>query len=342
MLPETNLERRVALHQGLERLDRARMTLSGSLADKGEIYAAWWWRPPAWVLPAGDDVSALRERARHTIARIEYEPGEERRKRNPSPEESRQLGEQYLRYDLAPGLVAASPRLLELARTLNTEKAALAPLIEAMNRPDCKVGPADDRTGEHLGEPFLRFVLRALGRSSLNLHRIKRQILILEEAPISVGFTWASPRRITTISLEDLRNQLVRLRGAREGDGLVEADFRILEDLERRAATEGQEVPLARINASHTHPKANIRLADGSAICRQAVLPILYPGRPGQPLVNAGVLGHWPHDEQARPFLVARRRQRSDVVYEPERPLLQSLPIYSTAEELKRYRGALP
>ncbi|EGV31727.1 hypothetical protein ThidrDRAFT_1928 [Thiorhodococcus drewsii AZ1] len=329
-----HIEYRLDLIAGISRLREAQEAFATLMDDDAEIYAEWWWRPPAWE--DGADPRPLRQRAIANATRLTLEDDEVPRQRDPSEALSAQLRNQYLRYDLAPGLISASPRLIDAALAVNAAKAAVTQVIEEINAKKLLVGPEDDRSGIQVGKPLLPYLLHSLGLVRAHLHRIKRQLQVFEEAPESVGFTWASPRRLKSISIDELRTRLERLRGAIENDSRLQADWRIFLDLQQRH-DRNEPIRLALINAAHTHPKANLTWMDGRRSIHQAVLPLLYPGEPGHSLVRAGKLGHWPHDSAAASFLSARRRQRSDVVFDCDLPLLQTLPVYAPAAVRARY-----
>lgn len=347
---------RVQFIAALETVDATGAALTAALEAGHGVHASWFWTPPP---PEGEvpedpqlDADALAARARRILANIRYHAHEDRSK-NPEPmlEERAATRRRFAVQDLAPGIIAAAPELLARVDAFNAARATLTPLLEEMNRADRKVTDADDRSGEHLGKPFLRYVLKWIDCTDLNLHRARRQLPRLQETPLRMGFTWAISRRIRRIALEAVLARLDALRSATEDlSARVHADIAIMRTL--LAEQPDDPPPLAYINAPHRNPKLNVLFpgADGGPPRRQlirTVLPVFYPDHEGCDLLPFTRLKPLPDDTDiedldASPILGADGKlKRRDTAYEHSRQLLQTLPVYAHREVVARFRAPL-
>lgn len=180
-----------------------------------------------------------------------------------------------------PALVGVTDQTLALAESINRVKAELHATLKALD----KVRVPDPTSGDKV--PAVKPILRRLGHARLQRRQATRRIELLESPPESATFTWAHARRKQPLSAAEAREQLLRdLANAgqeRQADRVAElaADLAKLDGLHA-------DTPLVRLFAPYQHPRVNLvwTLADGRVIRRQrrAVVPLLYPAGPGDPL----------------------------------------------------------
>ncbi len=237
---------RASLISSLQRLEEALdATLAAMRAD---------WELPAWVWQAKDQ-DAAREMAIRAIGQIEYEDG--------------QAPNSVL---FCPGLVGASRETLALAMALNEAKEAFRKALQAMQPHKVKV----ERGGRRVTLPLATYTLQSIGRARLHRLQAFRRLVVLEDRPDRLGFTWAHTRTITRIDADEARRRLMRL-----GD-----DPAIRAQIERLAQLLPGE-KLAVVLPTATHARVNVVWRREGGIVRKqlkSALPLLIPARPGQPL----------------------------------------------------------
>lgn len=213
------------------------------------------------------------------------------------------------------GVVGVSSEVLKRAEVVNAAKAAFrdvcAPLQKVRTRVPVK--------GSHETEaiPIIRYVLRSIQRSDLNLLAAYRKIPVLAVAPASVTFTRARTRAVYRKSVAEIAAML----DGREG-------LRALEDLERLSSLPKGEKHLALVKDHYENIRANVvyRSLDKRGRGRvqiSAELPLMYAvGRhPEKPVVRfPGPVG-----EESEPKRVRKSKLR-------EMPFLQSLAVWRYCE----------
>lgn len=242
-------ELRVDLANAIHALEHALGALTEALGEETR-YPIWGWRT--------EDPAEARRNAIAMLRAIDYRPDQ------PSGETR-----------IYPALLGVRPTTLALAHQVNEAKRELADAFKAMQGIRITVdGEVRDLT---------RHALSYLGRLHLHYQQATRQIVVCDTAPYRVGFTWlVASAYVRRTSREALLEQLQR----RAGEG-GDCDPGILADIERlRALPKGE--PLARYRRPLPHPRVNIAWRDEKGQftrkLRPAVLPILYPAGPGEPL----------------------------------------------------------
>ncbi|RMD71659.1 MAG: hypothetical protein D6819_01030, partial [Gammaproteobacteria bacterium] len=236
---------RVALVKAIQHLEQA---LDATLASMRMD-----WELPAWVWQ--QEGERARESAIQAISQIEYEDG--------------QMPNAAL---FCPGLLGASRETLALAKALNEAKDHLKKAFQSMQPFKVKV----EEGGRTITLPLATYTLQSIGRA--RLHRIQafRKLVIMEERPDRLGFTWAHTRTIVRIDADEARRKLLRLGS----DAAIEAQLEKLELL-----SPGEK--LAVVLPTATHARVNVAWRKGGQVVRRQVksaLPILIPCRAGQPL----------------------------------------------------------
>jgi len=244
---------RIELAEALDALEQTIDALCTGIRAETD-YPTWGWRD--------EDPQAARLEASTMIRAIDYEPGQ-------AANETR----------IYPALLGASAETCERAHSVNHAKIRLKQALDAMK----------DMTIEIDGEEkdLLRHALSFLGHLHLHYIQATRRIQVLEQKPYRVGYTWLTgsariERTSRELELRKIRHNLERAGGLDAG---------LEEDLQRLLALPPGE-PLARRRRALPHPRVNLvfktRTENGEADTRRipkpAVLPIIYPAQPGEPL----------------------------------------------------------
>ena len=213
-----------------------------------------------------------------------------------------------------PALLGASVATLDLAERINVAKASLHKTLKILDRvtvPDPDGGPE--------AVPVLKVALRRLGHARLQRRQATRRIEVVGAAPASATFTWSHARRKQALSAAAVREQLLHDLAESGGERRV-----VLESELARLDGLDDETPLVRLFAPYQHPRVNLvwRLPDGGLLRKQrrAVVPLLYPAYPGDPLPVIRPL-------PATPAEAPKRLRRRDALVE-EVALLPSLGIH--------------
>lgn len=155
-------------------------------------------------------------------------------------------------------------------------------------------------------EPLARHALRALGRGRLHPLQAWRQIEVLPQRPLQVGYCWCRSTKVQRRTAAEERIRAERL-------GLHEEAAQL--------AALPPDTPLARVRPVPPHPRANLVYADGTRRQVRAVLPILYTDPSGMPL---------PRHQGPGPCAIRERLPRLDRRIEPD--------VWLPALHLHRYR----
>lgn len=290
---QSNQALQLALKVAIDQLDDALDALASALRTETG-YPAWGWKT--------EDPERARGEAIRMLLATDYHDDQ-------APNQSRYY----------PALIGTRSETLMLARQLNEAKAAVAEAFTAMRGRHVR---EDGKTKE-----LTRHALERMGRARFHFHMATRQIVICDEKPSHVGFTWLSrSNRIQQSSREEVIERLYRTI---EKQSVPTEDPGIEQDLERlRALAPG--TPLAFKRAPIPHPRANIawRHPDGTIVrkLRPAMLPILYPTRADEDLPSYRPL-------PPEPTMASRRRtpRPGERRVAPER-LLRTLPVYRYQE----------
>ena len=186
-----------------------------------------------------------------------------------------------------PGLVAASPAVIEQAKQLNDCKERFKEAITEL-RKHLKPAEANHFVDKELNgrNAALANSLKAAGIGRLHLKQAYRKLPLLDHRPDKVSFTWAQKgKAIRQITKADARQMLHKVRAC-EDDPIVYQ----INALETEVAD--QEV-LARVQSVTPHLRANTvrQLAPGIGRTKavydrkmvHAYLPILFPFDPTKP-----------------------------------------------------------
>lgn len=283
-----NSELQVALADALSTLVARLDTLDRRLiAEAG--YPQWVWQAPG-RLPA-------RDQARAVLRAIEYIDHQD-------PHETR----------ICPALLGASAETLKAARAVNVAKIELEAALRAID--PVVVMRRDPQTGIETPERLLKVALAEMGCKRLHRRQALRKIVVLDQHPNKVSYTWAQLPKIERTDREAVHAQLQRM--FEEGG----ATLRLVEDLERIDALPAG-TPLALVRPPHIHPRANlvygVRGHASREQCR-AVLPILYPAAHDEALPTIRAL---PDDPPIEPT-----RARRKTVRVIDAPYLSTLPVH--------------
>lgn len=253
-------------------------------------FPGWGWR--------AEDSERARTRAIQMILATEYHDNEQ-------PNQSRYY----------PALIGTRPGTLTLAHCVNEAKQQVAEAFKAMRGRRIVI---DGETRE-----LTRHALARMGRARFHFHMATRQLVICDERPSRVGFTWTiASNRIEHTNREAL---LKRLMHSMEKGAVQTNEPSILHDIERLRGLPSQ-TELAFKRAPIPHPRANVawKQPDGNTIrkLRPALLPILYPARAGESLPNYTPLKEMPESPSR-----GRAPRRGERRVGNER-LLRTLPVY--------------
>lgn len=286
---------RIQLERAMRQMEGALERLLQSVYTDREL-AAWAWRVPA---------AEARRRMALVIGQIEYEDGQ-------APNEAVTL----------PGLLGASADTLMLAQELNQAKDHLRYALKSMD--GRKVAVRDARTGKSMDEPLSAVALRAMGRARLHRLQAWRHLVVFEQRPERLGFTWAHTRKVSRLLPAQAGERLRKL-----GDGPhIQAQL-------RRLAQIPPDEALAEVLDASTHVRANVVWRQQGQITRRQVrvaLPLLYPARRGEPLP---VFSGLPEERGPDPD----RLRRMDVRLEDE-PLLPSIHVHRYLPAFRRSEGS--
>lgn len=209
------------------------------------------------------------------------------------------------------GVIGVSSEVLKRAEAVNSAKAAFkdvcAPLQKARTRIPIK------GSDESKAIPVIRYVLRSIQRSDLNLLAAYRKIPILATAPASVTYTRARTRAVYRKTVAEIASMLEGYKG-----------LRALEDLERLSSLPKGERHLALVKDHYENVRANVvfRSLDKRGRGRvqvSAELPLMYAvGRnPERPEVRFP----GPAGEESGPKRVRKSKLK-------EKAFLQTLAVY--------------
>lgn len=201
--------------------------------------------------------------------------------------------------EICPGIIGATPKLLQLAAKLNAARDAFKQAVLEVNR--------DDPEAAHR-------IMKSHGFPRIHFKQIYRHLPILLKKPDSVRFTWGTTRSIVKISRQEAYRRLLALAGDNPTLGFQK-------QLEELAALRKDE-PIAIVQDLKPHIKANVCWVKGSGGEKQvtrkmisAALAILIPLDPGESL---------PKHSAAYPDLRKPRKPRADIKIEAE-PFLPSI-----------------
>jgi hypothetical protein len=209
------------------------------------------------------------------------------------------------------GLIGVQSEVLKRAESVNEAKMALKTLFSPLQRVRVRVPVKGSSTTKAI--PALRFILRHIQRSDLNVNAAYRKIPILHAPPATVTYTRAHTRSVYRKSIEDIAEMLSNIHSP-----TAAADRERLNTLDRRHT----HLALARYH--YANIRANIVYARLDARGRGRVqigaeLPLMYAiGRHAKiPEV------HFP--SSAENVTTPKRHRESKL--EPL-PFLRSLPVY--------------
>lgn len=213
-----------------------------------------------------------------------------------------------------PGILAAAPETLELARAVNEAKVAFDVAVH-------QIGAS---------RPVRRNQIKQFA-PQIALMQATRQIVCLDERPDEIRFTWASHTSTShPVRVADKRSELSRRRDHGPTDGRSREAWRRLVDLalERLHDLSENEV-IAERAVMAPHPRATV-YHHGQRKPVTAALPILYPDD-GDDLPLVGPL----------PWLDPRikRATRCDRVIE-DQPLVSGLALFRYRPDARRTAAA--
>ena len=285
----SNQALQIDLKIAIDALDAALAALAEALRTEAG-FPSWGWR--------AEDPERARAQAIQMILATEYHDDQ-------APNQSRYY----------PALIGTRPKTLELAHALNDAKHQVAEAFKAMRGQRIVI---DGETRE-----LTRHALARMGRARFHFHMATRHLVICDERPSRVGFTWTvKSSRIEHTNREALIKRLIRWM--EEGPAQPN-DPGILHDIEQLQGL-ASGTPLAFKRDPIPHPRANIawRQPDGTIVrkLRPAVLPILYLAQAGEQLPPFRPLANAPH-EQSKP-----RKPRPGERRVGKERLLRTLPVY--------------
>ena len=208
------------------------------------------------------------------------------------------------------GAIAVSGDILKKAKAVNGLKAEFKRVCAGLANRRIRV-PSKGANGPTEKIPTVRFILRGIGRSDLNLLAAYRNLPVLAAPPVSITYTRANTRAVYRKSVEDLYTLLNTVEGPR-----ASADRARLSTLSPR------ETHLAFVKARYQNVRANVLYArldrrGRGRIQIAAELPILYPEGSEDP----EILFLEPEDNAPIPSHT-REAQIED------KPFLETLPVY--------------
>ncbi|WP_019023013.1 hypothetical protein [Thioalkalivibrio sp. ALE23] len=207
------------------------------------------------------------------------------------------FGEDSLTQTLT-GLIGVSESAVELGREINALKDRLEQHVLDL-RP---------HYGNHGARSRAMDILREAGEVRVSLRQTYRHVLVLDEKPRRVGFTWArSHRSIRKLSMDQARE-------------IIEATFQDEQDREFALEQLAALKPYALYQAypPERHLRANLVWPDGTRCAKPAHSPFLFPMEPGEAPPEYRV----PKERQDRPHA-----PRSDRSIAPE-PAIPHTPIH--------------
>ena len=208
------------------------------------------------------------------------------------------------------GAIGVSGEILKKARAVNALKAEFKRVCAGLANRRIRV-PSNGANGPTEKIPTVRYILRGIGRSDLNLLAAYRSIPVLAAPPLSITYTRANTRAVYRKSVEDLYMLLSTAEGPR-----ASADRARLSTLSPR------ETHLAFVKARYQNVRANILYArldrrGRGRVQIAAELPLLYPAGSEDPEIR--FLG--PGEETSTPSHTREAKIEDD-------PFLETLPVY--------------
>lgn len=217
-----------------------------------------------------------------------------------------------------PALLGVSDQTLVLADRINVLKADLHETLKAFDKVRV-IDPAGGRDKV----PALKVSLQRLGHARLQRRQATRRIETLDAAPESATFTWSHARRKQAMTAVEVREQLLRDLANAGYERQADRVAALAADLTRLDSVD-DDTPLVRLFAPYCHPRVNLvwSQSNGKLIRKQrrAVVPLLYPADPGDPLP---IIRPLPASPGEGPQRIRRRDARVE-----EDPLLPSLGIH--------------
>lgn len=212
------------------------------------------------------------------------------------------------------GLAAVSRQTCIAGQILNQSKKRLQKACQAMDKKSVRI--TDDYTNEPVVTTLISYALRKMGKARFNRIQASRQLILFDEPPKYLGFTWAHTTKPARLSIPDALAKVQR-----KGEGAnIDHDTDLLEQLP-------PDEILAHVLKSPTHERANILIKDREAKSgtrwipsKACPLPILYINDDNKNLIPFGSLMA---DNSPDP----NRKTRSDIKIASTR-LLKSMPVF--------------
>lgn len=220
-----------------------------------------------------------------------------------------------------PGLLGCSNQTLELAKQLNLAKDRLKETLQAMDL--LKIAITNSDNGRIMQRPLSKVALEEIGLARLHRWQSWRHLLVFEQCPSHIGFTWAHTKKVRRVTAEQAYIKLEKIN---------RDDPYIKEQMSRLSHLPLNE-PLAEVIPATTHLRANIVWDDHGTITRKQVrtsLPILFPSKPNGTLPRFSQIRQKPENDNTR-------LKRMDIKLE-EDAFLPSVHIY---RYLPKYRTKL-
>lgn len=264
---------RAALLQAWEPIPAARDALKIRLRADGRAGMA------AWV--HGQDTPATgREMAIEALAEFFYDDDQ-------APTVSRKTH----------GLICASSGTLAAAEALNGHKQAFVAAWKALRK------AIKGRTGQH------RELLAAAGFARLHYRQTERQIVVLRERPVYMGFSWIHTHNVERLTQAQAYALLQRCGD----DESIRRQIRLLEGLPVGEV-------LARVTPCLPQARVNVRFSAGGSRLIKSNLPILVTCAAGEGLPRHSRLRADSGKDEERLGRVDRRIEES--------PLLPAIRVY--------------
>lgn len=213
------------------------------------------------------------------------------------------------------GLIGVNADTLKRAAAVNTAKTKFKAICTPLQGIRVRI-PVKGESGPTKAIPAIRFILRNIQRSDLNLLAAYRKIPILDAPPATVTYTRANTRAVYRKTVEEIAEMLNN-----SNSPAAIADRALLSNLDRRVTY------LALVKDRYQNIRANILYArldpnGRGRIQISAELPLIYAmgRRPEPPEV------HFPPAEDA----TEPKRSRKSIL--ELKPYLRSLPVYRYSE----------
>ncbi len=250
--------------------------------------------------PADTDPAAHWRQAREMIKKITYEDGQ-------APNSSL----------IYPAVLGVPMEAFPLAEALNSAKKALHETLKQFDA--FKIEAEDPDTGALIKVPLLKEALKKLNLRRLHRRQAVRQLVFVDRRPTGLSYYWNQLPKMTLWTRQEVFARLERLA--------VSCGMDTDQDMQRLAPIPADEI-LVEVKPPHVHPRLRITLPTGKLITRVAVMPVLVPAAPGQPLPDLVPLPIKP--------VSGNRLKRRDRRRESQ-PIIEALPLYRYRPQHRRY-----